>query len=180
MLLASRGFQVRGVAHPIPGGPGVSHVRRGVSQAGRLACMLAVVAAAAAAVRRSPVVRRVVVEGDSMLPTLAPGDRLLVAVRRGPRHPPPEVGELVVTPDPRRPARLVVKRVAAVDARTVELVGDNADHSTDSRVFGRVAISALEGRAVYRYAPAQRAGRLRRARRSLPAGTIAGAWPSPG
>jgi hypothetical protein len=74
---------------------------------------------------------------------------------------------------------VLVKRVATVGATTVELVGDNAGASTDSRVFGTVAITALQGRAVYRYAPGERAGWLRRPRPRRPAGTIAGAWRLP-
>ena len=145
-----------------------------------LAWALAAGVAAGVAVRRLPRARRVVVEGESMLPTLVPGDRLLVVLGGGRHRPPPEVGDLVVTADPRDGARVVVKRVAAVDALTAELVGDNPEASTDSRVFGRVSVSALQGRAVYRYAPAGRAGWLEPRRRRRPAGTIASAWRSPG
>src|SRR5579863_4076563 len=53
-------------------------------------------------------VRRVVVEGTSMLPTLAPGDRLVLV-----RCARPAPGDLVAVPDPRDPARVLVKRVAA-------------------------------------------------------------------
>jgi nickel-type superoxide dismutase maturation protease len=114
-----------------------------------------------------------------MLPTLEPGDRLLVVRPRGGHARPPEVGDLVVTADPRQATRLIVKRVAAVDGLTAELVGDNAAASTDSSVFGRVAVSDIQGRAVYRYGPVQRAGWLEPRRRRRRAGTIAGAWPSP-
>ena len=114
-----------------------------------------------------------------MMPTLAPGDRLVVVVPRGPDVR-PAAGDLVVTADPRLRSRALVKRVGAIDATTVELVGDNAAASTDSRAFGRVPIASLQGRVVYRYAPAGRVGPLGRRRRPRPAGTIAGAWRSPG
>jgi hypothetical protein len=40
-------------------------------------------------------------------------------------------------------------------------VGDNEKHSTDSRHFGPVPPALVRGKAVYRYAPPTRAGRLR-------------------
>ena len=104
---------------------------------------------------RAAGLRRVVVEGTSMLPTLAPGDRLLVA-----RTGRPVPGDLVAVPDPRAPRRLLVKRVAALSGGQVELRGDNPGHSTDSRSFGPVPVAALRGRVVRRYAPAGRRGRV--------------------
>jgi len=99
--------------------------------------------------------RRVRVEGPSMLPTLAPGDRLLVVRTRRPR-----VGDIVAVPDPRQPGRLLVKRVAARRQGLLELRGDNPAASTDSRDFGALAPDAVWGRVVRRYAPAGRAGPL--------------------
>jgi nickel-type superoxide dismutase maturation protease len=100
--------------------------------------------------------RRVLVAGDSMVPTLRSGDRLVVIHRRRVR-----IGDIVAAHDP-RDSRVVVKRIAAIDTdhRLVVLVGDNPDASTDSRTFGPVARSAIVGRAIYRYAPATRAGRI--------------------
>jgi nickel-type superoxide dismutase maturation protease len=104
---------------------------------------------------------RVAVEGPSMAPTLVAGDWLLVdpdAFR--PRAP--GAGELVLVPDPRRPDRLLVKRVATVlaDGR-LELRGDAPETSTDSRDFGPVAPELILGRPWARYWPARRAGRIR-------------------
>jgi nickel-type superoxide dismutase maturation protease len=98
------------------------------------------------------VLRRIVVEGDSMRPTLEPGDRV-VCVRARRVH----TGDLVAVHDP-RDGRLLVKRVATVDPLTV--VGDNAEASTDSRAFGPVARRDVVGRVVYRYLPEERRGRL--------------------
>ncbi|HEX2047562.1 MAG TPA: nickel-type superoxide dismutase maturation protease [Acidimicrobiales bacterium] len=100
-------------------------------------------------------VRRVEVVGDSMLPALAPGDRLLVV-----RPARARVGDLVAVVDPRTPARSLVKRVAARGPKGVTVLGDNPAASTDSRTLGPVADRALRGRAVYRYFPDDRRGLL--------------------
>lgn len=100
-------------------------------------------------------VRRVEVVGDSMLPTLRPGDRLLVL-----RPAPPRPGDVVALLDPRLAARTMVKRVAARGPEGVTVLGDNPAASTDSRQLGPVARSAIRGRAFYRYFPTGRRGRL--------------------
>jgi hypothetical protein len=46
------------------------------------------------------------------------------------------------------------------DAGTLEVAGDAAEASTDSRTFGPVPRSSIVGRAVYRYAPTGRRGPL--------------------
>ncbi len=104
---------------------------------------------------RAAGVRRLVVEGRSMAPTLLPGDRLLLVRARRLRP-----GDLVAVRDPRNERRLLVKRVAAINGGKVALRGDNPDASTDSRVFGDVAIRLVLGRVVRRYAPAPRRGRV--------------------
>ena len=106
--------------------------------------------------------QRVTVVGDSMAPGLQPGDRLLVrkASRRRRRVPALRAGDIVVANDPRQPARALVKRVAAAEGSLVWLVGDNPGHSTDSRDFGPVPLDSVLGRAIYRYSPPARAGRL--------------------
>lgn len=98
---------------------------------------------------------RVVVAGDSMLPALHPGDRLLV--RRTARIRP---GDVVAVTDPRLASRTMVKRVAGVGPAGVTVLGDNAAASTDSRTLGPVARSAVGGRVFYRYFPTVRRGRL--------------------
>jgi signal peptidase I len=86
-----------------------------------------------------------------MLPTLRPGDRLLViAWPRRLLKP----GHLVAV---QTPERVVVKRVAAVTGDTLDLVGDNAEASTDYPARPK---RDVRGRAVYRYAPTDRAGLL--------------------
>ncbi len=101
---------------------------------------------------------RVEVAGDSMTPTLEPGDRLLV-LRLGHRWRlrPGDLVTLGAPPGPGRPARLV-KRVVDADGASVEVAGDNPVASTDSRTFGRLPARAVTGKVLYRYAPPERAG----------------------
>jgi nickel-type superoxide dismutase maturation protease len=123
----------------------------------RLSIHLAVTLVTALAAVVAARVRRVVVRGSSMLPAFAPGDRLIVVpvlrLRRG---------DVVALTDPREPSRLLVKRVASVDpvARVVNVLGDNRPASTDSRAFGPVPWRSVVGRAVYRYGPPGREGRV--------------------
>ena len=92
----------------------------------------------------------VLVDGPSMLPTLRPGDCLLV--RPGASVRP---GDLVVARPWTRPELLVVKRVrrAAPGGHWVE--GDNPFVTDDSRAFGPAVVV---GRVVARLWP--RPGRL--------------------
>jgi nickel-type superoxide dismutase maturation protease len=101
------------------------------------------------------------VHGRSMAPALLPGDRLLLESRSYARRT-PRVGEVVLAPDPRQPARELIKRVASVDeaAGMVELHGDAAEASTDSRVFGAIPLDTIRWRAAFRYWPPERASRL--------------------
>ncbi len=101
-------------------------------------------------------VRRIEVAGPSMIPTLAPGERLLVV----PRWRGLERGDLVALRDPDLPSRLLIKRVEAVSRSRVFVRGDNEGASRDSREFGAVSLGSIVGLAVYRYYPAARAGGL--------------------
>jgi nickel-type superoxide dismutase maturation protease len=106
-----------------------------------------------AGLRRLDVVE---VRGRSMAPTLLPGDRLLVA-RSGGRF---RVGDVVLAPDPRNPARELVKRVRAMDGRGVMLRGDNPALSTDARTFGAVPPDRVRWRVMMRIWPPSRTGPL--------------------
>jgi len=74
-----------------------------------------------------------------MAPTYAPGERLTALRRWRPVRP----GDVVVLRDPREPGRWLLKRcVARADGR-LDLRGDNASGSTDSRAFGVVPSRAV-------------------------------------
>ncbi len=90
-----------------------------------------------------------------MLPSLAPGERLLIW-----RTPVLEEGDIVALHDPASKRRLLVKRVVRLEAERVEVEGDNSAASRDSRHFGPVPRRLVIGRAVYRYHPPSAAGRL--------------------
>ena len=95
-----------------------------------------------------------------MVPTLLPGDGVLVLQGFGPFRPSIRVGDVVALVDPRDTQRIVIKRVAGFEGGGVVVQGDNDAASTDSRHFGPVTPGALRGRVVYRYHPESRRGRL--------------------
>jgi signal peptidase I len=96
---------------------------------------------------------RYAVAGESMLPTYRPGDFLLVDTWAYRRRS-PAAGEVVLARDPRDASRVLLKRIAGVNPdRTVELAGDHAAASTDSRDFGPVPPSLVAGKVVRRYWP---------------------------
>lgn len=95
---------------------------------------------------------RVAVAGDSMRPTLHPGDWLVVAHRL-----PIRVGRIVVAQRPDRPDLLIIKRARRqLDDRTWWVEGDNPTASDDSRTFGPVDRSLIRGVVVARYWPTPR------------------------
>ena len=79
--------------------------------------------------------KRITVEGSSMVPVYVPGERL-TAVRRWRRVRP---GDVVVVRDPRDQERWLLKRCVAREGSRLDLRGDNAPDSIDSRDFGLVA-----------------------------------------
>lgn len=109
-------------------------------------------------------VRRYVVEGESMLQAYAPGDRLVVERVSFLRRP-PRAGEAVVVRQPGSGRRLDLKRVYAGPGSSYTLggvvrrlgpdewcvIGDNLDHSVDSRQLGPVSTVDIVGRVWFRY-----------------------------
>ncbi len=95
---------------------------------------------------------RYVVEGESMTPTLAAGDWVLVRRTSTVRSE-----QIVVAERPDQAGFDVIKRVGSVDEGSrVMLLGDNPSASTDSRDFGPVAAEAVVGVVWFRYWPLRR------------------------
>jgi len=84
----------------------------------------------------TPFIRRVEVRGDSMAPTYVEGE-VVTAFRRWRKV---RVGDVVVLSDPRATGRLLLKRCRARHGSRIDVRGDNAAASTDSREFGPVEI----------------------------------------
>jgi nickel-type superoxide dismutase maturation protease len=98
----------------------------------------------------------VAVAGDSMEPTLRPGEWWLARRARRVR-----VGDVVVVRQPEQGDLLTVKRITRREGSRWWVEGDNAAHSRDSRHYGPVDPEAILARLVIRYRPLP----LRRVRR---------------
>ncbi len=91
------------------------------------------------------------VEGESMAPALSPGERVLVN-KVAYRLSRPRPGDLVVVRDPRRPERLLLKRIDCEAGPDRWLVlGDNSPASSDSRQFGPLGRADIVGKVWFRY-----------------------------
>jgi phage repressor protein C with HTH and peptisase S24 domain len=87
-----------------------------------------------------------------MIPTLVPGDRVLVVAGFGPFRPRLRLDDIVALVDPRDAERTMIKRIAAFEGGGVVVRGDNEAQSVNRH--------ALRGRVAYRYHPESRRGRL--------------------
>ena len=91
------------------------------------------------------------IEGESMAPGLSRGERVVVN-KAAYLLSRPRPGDLVVVREPRRPDRLLLKRIdqpAGDDGWLV--LGDNPPASTDSRAFGPVGRGQIVGKVWFRY-----------------------------
>ena len=86
-----------------------------------------------------------VVSGLSMIPTLAPGERLLVRL-----DGPIVIGDIVVF---KRNSQFDVKRVLRIESDGVFVQGDNDLVSTDSRSYGLIPFEDVLGTVIYRLWP---------------------------
>lgn len=88
----------------------------------------------------------ITIEGDSMLPTLKTGDRVLID-----KNSAINVGDIIVANHPFKSSVKIVKRLAAIESDgRLFLSGDNPNESSDSRAFGSVIRSNVIGKVVYR------------------------------
>src|SRR5919198_5717152 len=94
----------------------------------------------------------VAVKGESMLPALRPGDRLIVLLGG-----PVRAGDIVVARHPRA-AELIIKRAFRRTPEGWWLESDNqqAPGRRDSWDFGAVPVGEITGRVVGRYWPPSR------------------------
>ena len=120
--------------------------------------------AALLALLRVRLIRRYVVEGESMLRAYSPGDHLLVEGLTY-RLRPPRPGEVVVLRQPGSEGRYDLKRIYAGPGATVYVrgeartlgpdewfvIGDNLEASSDSRSLGPVSRDDIMGRVWRRY-----------------------------
>lgn len=86
------------------------------------------------------------VSGDSMLPTLKTGDRVLIdpSARI-------EAGDLVLANHPYKKSVRMIKRVSSIDSDgTYFLNGDYPAESTDSQTFGNIPAKDILGKVVAR------------------------------
>ena len=83
-------------------------------------------------------IKFVKVRGESMAPTLAPGDYLIVSKARAIRS-----GFVVLVDHPKYGD--IVKRVTAVSEASVTLAGDGHD-STSTEALGNIALKNVRGR----------------------------------
>ena len=85
-----------------------------------------------------------------MLPTIIPGDIVLVDTNAYVASP-PEVGEIVLVHHPYRQGLLIIKRVADITPKgRLVLHSDNHHVGSDSRQFGTISMQQLIGRVTCR------------------------------
>lgn len=96
----------------------------------------------------------IIVSGNSMLPTLHDQDFILID-KNVPVYK-YKVGDIMVFPDPYNLERLVVKRIKKMKdfqigdkfEKLLWVEGDNSEVSQDSRVYGWIGTTNIEGRVV--------------------------------
>lgn len=99
---------------------------------------------------------RYAVAGASMSPAYNEGDWLVVDLNAFRRRL-PRPGEVIVLHDPRESRRRIIKRVFAVTLHgELDVRGDNAAESTDSRAFGLISASHVIGKVRWRFRNASR------------------------
>lgn len=82
------------------------------------------------------------VDGDSMLPGLTSGDKVIVNQRAA-----IVVGDIVLAAHPYKQNGRLIKRVAKISGSgEYFLAGDNAEESTDSRTFGTLHSDHIIGK----------------------------------
>jgi nickel-type superoxide dismutase maturation protease len=86
------------------------------------------------------------ISGESMSPTLKNNDIVLVN-RLAYLFYSPTCGDVVACHDPRG-GKVLIKRIAKIENNRYFVLGDNLEHSTDSRKFGMIEKSAIVGKVL--------------------------------
>lgn len=89
-------------------------------------------------------ISRFTVYGNSMLPTLKPGQDVLV-FNWAYLFSQPKIGDMVVI---KHDGRKMIKRVQNISDQELFVEGDNKKESTDSRNFGPIDKSEIVGKVV--------------------------------
>ncbi|WP_320674985.1 nickel-type superoxide dismutase maturation protease [Prochlorococcus sp. MIT 1341] len=84
------------------------------------------------------------VVGESMIPTICPGDFVIYKPIKGVKFNPSE-GTIVIAKDPLDPKGLTVKRILKYNNKGIILRGDNYINSIDSRQYGFIHPNNLFG-----------------------------------
>lgn len=97
------------------------------------------------------------VEGESMAPTLIPGDALYVRwfSRKGAKASAVKVGEIVILEREEQPGVFYIKRIEKIAAEGVWFKSENPK-GTDSTTWGWVPPSAIKAKYLFRTKKAQR------------------------
>lgn len=88
---------------------------------------------------------RFTIHGNSMLPTLKPGQDILCFTWAYVFFK-PKIGDIVVI---RQGGREIVKRIQKRDDHRFFVIGDNRKESTDSREFGAIGKSKIVGKVLF-------------------------------
>lgn len=87
------------------------------------------------------------VYGHSMMPTISPGQRVVVSSIPY-LFSKPKKGDIILVQDPHSNTYFI-KRIAYIHANTYTVLGDNLQDSKDSRQFGEIHHSAIMGKVLF-------------------------------
>ena len=87
------------------------------------------------------------ISGDSMFPTLKPGNTVLVS-KFSYLLKSPKIEDIVAIHDP-RDRRVLIKRITKIESKKYYVLGDNRKQSTDSRSFGWIGKNDIIGKVIF-------------------------------
>jgi nickel-type superoxide dismutase maturation protease len=87
------------------------------------------------------------ISGDSMSPALK-NSAIVLVNKLAYLFYPPKSGDIIACHDP-RDGKVLIKRIAKIEHGRYFVLGDNLEHSTDSRIFGMIDRSGIVGKIVF-------------------------------